>query len=841
MKILKSIKNSWSKKAEKIHPMLKKFFLLILLYQSVLPSYAQQQKKRIDAGLCTDQIKTDGVLNEISWQNAQSATSFIQRKPYNGSFSVYSTEVKLIYDNSAVYIGAMMYDPHPDSIPMQLGLRDAQNLNADYFMAVISPYNNGVDAFCFKVYSSDVQVDYKMPDADPDAYGDVSWDAVWESKVRKNEKGWVAEIKIPYSAIRFSYAEHQVWGINYQRDIRRYRESSTWNFVDSKVQGYVNQEGLLGNIHNIKPPLRLSLTPYVSGYLEKNPENKNPQLSYNYGTDLKYGINQSFTLDMTLIPDFGQVPSDDKVYNFSPYEIRYDEKRQFFTEGTELFNKGGIFYSRRIGKQPMDYDKVALSLIRDEKITKNPMQAKLINASKISGRTNKGLGIGFFNAISGNTWAVIEDTVTGIKRRYLTQGVTNYNMIVFDQAMMNSSYLDFLNTNYYMPGNGYCANVTGTNFSFNNKKYTYGISGNGFISQKYNPHSTADFGYHYNLTFAKISGNFQFKLTQLLETDRYDPNDIGYNDRNNKFDNSCTFSYNIYQPFGRFLNSYNGIYFIYRALYEGLKYSNFEIHTSNYFTTRKYLTIGVESNLIPVRWNDYFEPRVSGWMYIRPTAYSFSGMISSDYRKVFALDLDGVYVFTGYPNSNEYHITIVPRVRASNRLFFTYHLGYQSIRNARGYITDSLDLNGNQHILFGKRDVQVMDNILTTNYMFSSTISLDIRIRHYWVTARYKEFYSLNPDGTLSAVFWNANKDFNYNLFDLYFTLLWNFAPGSQLSFVWKNAVYTNSSVPLNDFFTDFSYTMNSPATNSFSIRFLYYLDAAWFLKKHRINPETGT
>jgi hypothetical protein len=186
---------------------------------------------------------------------------------------------------------------------------------------------------------------------------------------------------------------------------------------------------------------------------------------------------------MTLIPDFGQVQSDDKIFNFSPFEIRYDEKRQFFTEGTELFNKGGIFYSRRIGAEPINYNEVYNLLGPNEKVIRNPTQAKLYNATKISGRTNRNLGIGVFNAISGNTWAEVEDSITGVQRKVLTQGFTNYNMLVFDQGLKNNSYFDLLNTNYYGPGTGFCANVTGTDFKFANKKYTYALSGNGFVSQ----------------------------------------------------------------------------------------------------------------------------------------------------------------------------------------------------------------------------------------------------------------------------------------------------------------------------------------------------------------------
>jgi hypothetical protein len=284
--------------------------LLLIWLLFIISSFGQYVKKHVDAIPVQDSPKIDGILDEDVWKDAPIAADFIQRQPYNGKPPAFPTEVRFLYDNSGLYVGAMMYDPNPDSIPTQLGLRDSQGLNADYFILMLSPFNDGINAFCFMVYVSDVQSDYKLPGASSDFEQDMSWDAVWQSKARKNKKGWVVEMKIPYSAIRFPKTGIQEWGVNCQRDIRRIRESSSWNFIDSKVQGFVNQGGLLQGIHDIKPPLRLSLSPYVSGYIEKNPDDATWQFSYNYGADLKYGINQSFTLDMTLIPDFGQVPSD---------------------------------------------------------------------------------------------------------------------------------------------------------------------------------------------------------------------------------------------------------------------------------------------------------------------------------------------------------------------------------------------------------------------------------------------------------------------------------------------------------------------------------------------------
>ncbi|TFH35049.1 MAG: hypothetical protein E4G95_07380, partial [Bacteroidia bacterium] len=403
-------------------------------------------RKNMVAVKVSDSPKIDGFLDEPVWQESSLAADFIQYSPLNGKMSDYRTEVRILYDNDAIYIGAIMFDPHPDSIYTQLGPRDSDNnLNADRFSLDISPYNDGINGAQFKVSASNVQTD-RPPRSGGDMGhgGGDTWDAVWDSKTTITEYGWIAEIKIPYSALRFPKEGKQTWGINFWREVRRTRELSSWNYVDRETGTTFNHLGELSNIVDIKPPLRLSLTPYVSAYLEKYDSEK-AATSFNGGLDLKWGINESFTLDATLVPDFGQVRSDDQVLNLSPYEVKYNENRPFFMEGTELFSKGDIFYTRRIGARPRDYNTAYELTAENEEITYNPSETSLINATKVSGRTRSGLGIGVFNAMTNAMYAIAEDTLTGETREILTGPFTNYNMIVLDQSLRNNSYLSLAN------------------------------------------------------------------------------------------------------------------------------------------------------------------------------------------------------------------------------------------------------------------------------------------------------------------------------------------------------------------------------------------------------------
>ena len=376
---------------------------ILISVQVILGLQAQNEdnpKSMIALNIVENKIELDGILDEDVWQKVPQANGFVQTEPVPGQAATFDTDVKILYDNEAIFVGAKLYDPEPNKILKELSIRD-QTGNAETFSVFFDSYKSGLNGFLFTVTSSGVQVDAIVSNHNDDN----NWNAVWESMVHIGDFGWSVEMKIPYSAIRFPESENQTWHVQCGREIRRFRETSYWNRIDPTIEGWVQQSGRLEGIKNIKPPVRLSISPYVTGYLDINhdPNRVENQTSiapaYNIGMDLKYGINDAFTLDMTLIPDFGQVISDQQVLNLSPFEVFFQENRQFFTEGIELFDKGNLFYSRRIGDRPLKYFSVYNQLEDGERIVDNPSISQLYNATKISGRTESGTGLGVFNAI----------------------------------------------------------------------------------------------------------------------------------------------------------------------------------------------------------------------------------------------------------------------------------------------------------------------------------------------------------------------------------------------------------------------------------------------------------
>ncbi len=422
--------------------------------------------------------KIDGVLDDEVWRNVPIASDFIEQRPTPGAHEKKEnrTEIQIIYDNNAIYVAAHMYDEKPDSIARELTTRD-RIANSDFLGIIFDTYYDKINALGFYVTTAGTQFDAKYSGSGNE---DENWNAVWESATKIDKTGWTAEYKIPYSAIRFGNNPKQTWGFNVTRRRQRINQQLFWSPVDPKVSGFVNQEGVINGIENIKAPVRLSFSPYVSSYVNNYPQpGKNLSNSFNGGMDVKYGINQSFTLDMTLVPDFGQVQSDNQVLNLSPFELRFNENRAFFTEGTELFGKGDLFYSRRIGSYPT-YKKDIGDLPSNETVTTNPSESKLINATKISGRTSSGLGIGVFNGVTNRANAIIRDDL-GNTRIFETQPTTNYNIIVVDQSLKNNSSATIINTNVLRQGSAYDANVSAFLFSLNNKGNKYEFKSENFL------------------------------------------------------------------------------------------------------------------------------------------------------------------------------------------------------------------------------------------------------------------------------------------------------------------------------------------------------------------------
>ena len=793
---------------------MKKWLTGLLLLPALLS--ANEDKKVLRAErLDSEKIRIDGNLSEQVWRDptVPAAKNFVMLEPGDGEPipDRFKTRVKIYFNDEAIYVGAMMYDNQPDSILTQLTERDDYSQNHDFFLFAINPFNDGLSDFNFVVTAAGVQADSRTT-ADGDA---ISWNSVWESAVSIHDSGWSVAMRIPYMALRFPEQQRTDWGLNMIRSIRRNRTQWSWNYID-RTSGYrwEYQSGLLTGIKDVEPPVRLSLMPYLSGYYDNF--DGNTTWDGNGGLDLKYGISESFTLDMTLIPDFGQVALDEQFVNFSPFENRFDENRQFFTEGTELFSIGDIFYSRRIGGAPKNISNVDLN--DSGVVDVQPEYTRLLNATKISGRTEGNLGVGFLNAITDNSYTTFTDE-DGTKRRELTEPLTNYNMIVLDQRINRNSSVSFINTNVLRNGAAYDANVAGLLTSINFNQANYRFDGSIKRSDKIYTDETIS-GYESRLRIGDVKGNWLWAVRQDITDDNYDPNDLGFQRRGNFWKYYGELEYRILQPHGNLNRTSYTLYGVHQSLFEPRRFETFYLGFRPFWLDRNFNGFGGRIVYHPVKTYNYFEPRTSGRYFTEYPRYRLQAFVSTDYRKVLALDARVQYEHWQELLRDWYLVRLAPRLRLGDRLFSIFTFQYEKGSNDYGYARDECD-----DILFGRRHRHRTSSSVDLRCVFDNTKILNLTARYLWDGLDYQQMYLLEENGELTASQAAMQENLNFNTITMDLKFSWWYAPGSEMVLLYRYVVAANTDQFENNYLNNFGDALASPAQNVFSIRLTYFLD----------------
>lgn len=363
------------------------------------------------AGSRATVIAIDGRLTDGEWSTAPVATGFLQRQPDEGQPAVHQTDVRVLFDEEAMYVGARMHDPAPATIARQMTRRDEEG-QFDYFAIEVDPVLDKRTGYRFRVSASNVQRDEYLFD---DNERDAAWDAVWESAVSIDSAGWTVELRIPLSQIRYrSSAAPQQWGVNFFRRRLSSNEESHFALISQLQRGHVSQYGRMQGVRIAQASRRIEARPYVLSSAASepavagNPFRDGFDMQSRAGVDLRYGLGGQFTIDATINPDFGQVESDPAVINLSAFETFLDERRPFFVEDAKIFDftlSGGrnrVFYSRRIGRDPHG------SAPGDATFSDIPDAAAILGAAKLTGRTNKGLSVGLLAAVTraerGSAW-----------------------------------------------------------------------------------------------------------------------------------------------------------------------------------------------------------------------------------------------------------------------------------------------------------------------------------------------------------------------------------------------------------------------------------------------------
>ncbi len=789
------------------------FFLSPFLFaQKTIPFISTSTPPEID-GLLTDEI----------WNQCVGVTDFYQQDPQWNISPSQKSEVKICYSQQGIYIGARMFDLAADSILYEYGMRD-NSVNADYFAIEFDPYNTMQDSYYFQITASGVQTEWRRTDG--------YYNAVWESAVKITKEGWSAEMFIPFSAFTFPSKEIQNWRIQYYRYIRRHRELIVLSLEDKSNDNDIQYWATSENLKSIQAPIRLFLNPYLNGIMEKKATDVSWSNKINGGLDLKWGINQSHTFDVTLLPDFSQVQSDNKVKNLSAFETVYDDYRPFFYESMSLFKTGDLIYSRRIAGTPLGYQSVKENLSEKEKIVENPSNSQLINAIKFYGRSTNGLAVGFFNAITNKSQALVESE-NGERRFVETQPLTNYNILVMDKALKGKSNLFFSNANTYRGASNVNANVAalGGNYYFSNGTYRiYLLSG---MSRRVKgDHAFAQTnmeGYKTDFLIAKVNGKFQYQANAWIKDKNYDPNDMGLNFVNDEISTYYQISYREPNPFWKVLNMRNTLSMNFGTRWSTGMPTTYEINYNFSTTTKKYVSLWGGLGWRPAKIFDYYEPR-NGQYYLAPKYLSGNANFSTDYRKPFALD--GSYSITfvyDYSGVNHYFY-LSPVARIGNHVNLRYTSWFTNNIAQRGFAFN--DDNTNESY-FGKRQVQTVENSLSANYVVINNLSFALSTRYYWSKGKYSDFYLLNKNGVLNSnpTTVTENKDFTYSAFNIDFSFNWNFAPGSSLVITYKNELVHELSNANKDYMEYLRYSFDNPFSNLIALKVVYFIDAGRVVK----------
>ena len=744
-------------------------------------------------------IAVDGKLDEAAWQNAQPITDFKQYDPHEGQPGTERTEVRFLFDDDALYIGAMMYDKLGATGVTSTVVRRDNNFNSDFFEFVIDSYHDHLSRAFFFINPAGSRQDQLGIGT---SCCDGGWDPVYDVGTRITNEGWVAEVRIPFNQLRFSSNPSQTWGLQVRRFIQRTNEYVAWSWWGKTESGGPNRFGHLEGIEIPRRARALELLPYAMTKSEHllrrpgDPFNDGSKESIRAGLDLKYLLTPNLTLDATFNPDFGQVEVDPAVVNLSAFETFFQERRPFFVSGSGVFGYGGFscyfcsnvsslqaFYSRRVGRAPtgadLAYDAGPYADV--------PEAATILGAAKITGRTANGYTLGVMNAVTGRSEATVrltggEDTsmvveplanyfVGRLKKDYMggdlvlgaiATNVTRDIRGEFNERLAKHATLlgtDFRytwnNRNYSLSGNVAASNVSGdstvilarqrASARFYQRPDRQGGHG-GFFATRLDSSATEMNGFGGYARLAKDAGDWLWETAVNFRNPGFETNDYSFLTSTDYVWNN----FNVFRNWTKPTNWYRSL----QVIAGGQTQRNFDGDITT--NTQAQIFAGGTS---PQFWNwstfyiyypgDKLDDRLlRGGPSVRGVQRGFySAFVSTDSRKSWQLNVSPSlsWATTGaWSQSYSFGATLRPSTRAliSFNPSWNTSLGKQQFVQSVADPTATL-FNGRRYVLSDIRQRQLgLDTRI--NYTFSPTMTLELYAQPFFATGHYSRFKEFN-------------------------------------------------------------------------------------------------
>ncbi len=819
----------------------------------------------------TDRVpKIDGKLDDECWHNVGTWDGgFIQQQPHQAKPPTQETEIKILYDDKYLYVAIMAHDNEPEKMSPLLGPRDDYTVG-DIAGIALDSYNDKQTAFEFNLTSAGQKVDLMHMGE----YGwDFNWNAVWDGKTSLGDSAWYAEMRIPFTQIRFAKTNEHIWGMHIWRYIYRLSEESQWKLIPIDAPAMVYIFGELRGIKDIPYKRNFEVMPYGSA---KHVPKTTDEMKYGFGVDGKIGVTSNFTLDYTFNPDFGQVEADPSELNLTSYETFYEEKRPFFLEGKSIleYNSGHdmLFYSRRIGQAPSyvpNFDEEA------GRRMSMPENTTIINALKLSGKNKKGLSLGFVNSMTAREEASIYSADEKIKEA--VEPFTNYSIGRIKQDFNEGSTvlggivastirnikdenLEFLTDNslvggfdfehnwknrkYFFAGKSFMSNINGSEKSIGrlqlNSRHYYQREDAEHL--EYDPNKTSLSGWGGEVAGGKRSGKFRISGEVGWRSPGVDLNDLGYMRQADYISEDMNVEYRINRPKGILLNysaklsqghlwSFGGenlrddIDLLLRLRFTNYwKLDLFADRTFNEIDTRKL-------------WGGP-SLRIDG-----SNTFRMALQTNSQSDLFFGVSTSLARNEDNITRENEYSFHADWRV--SNRFLLSSHSVY-SFEIDNSQFVDLKLINKERAYLVGKLDRQTFYTTLRAEYFISPELSLQYYGSPYVSSGQFldyrkvadsksndlnERFDFLIPEGaylkdetnTVYHDFNDYNYDFNFQEFRSNFVARWEYKTGSTIYFVWTNNRFYQEEVYHSSLLGSFKDMWKVEAENAFMIKISYW------------------
>ena len=801
-------------------------------------------------------IVVDGELNDAGWQQAVPVTTFVQRDPLEGAAPTFKTEARVVYDDSAIYVGVRAFDGEPARIAGFLTRRDAGSVS-DWIRVYIDSSNDKRTAYQFGVNPLGVKQDAYWYN---DNNNDDSWDAVWDVTVKRDDEGWLAEFRIPLSQLRFSGKGDGQIGFAITRDIARLNETATWPLLSKNASGWVSSFGRLNGINVGALSKRLEFMPYtVAQVLTEprqagNPLQKTPDAGASIGADLKYAVTPALTLTATINPDFGQVEADPAVVNLSAFETFFDEKRPFFIEGSGTYQfecrDCSIFYSRRIGRNPRGYP-----TIDEGGFASVPRNSTVLGAAKLTGRV-RDFSVGVLTAataaeegqaaIGDQRWSEIVEprtfySVSRVRREFSDQSSVGFILTTTSRQLVES--VSFLPESAVTGGvdydwrigtrwglNGYWAGsrVAGTTEAITRlqENNVHSFQRPDAEHVELDPTATSIGGNSGNINFAKIAGertrgNFNIGY----RSPGFDVNDLGFERRADEIPQNAWVQIRWNNP-GRYKRN-GSINFNQWSShnFDGDRLG-FGGNVNSHWTWQNFWNGGGGINFNARNFDDrltrggpggYIRPNVNGWQYF-----------NTDERKILRFRWDSNF----YADGRSHNFSIFPRIELKPTPSLGIELGQQFDRRIDdAQWVANVTADDRTRYVFARLEQNTSAVTTRINYTVTPNLSVQVYAQPFVSAGNYTQFKELvngraaRYDDRYAAYAYDSSPDFKVLSFRTTNVMRWEYKPGSTLFVVWQQGREGTGTPNGFRYGQDFGDVFATPSSNALLVKLAYWLN----------------